>query len=35
VNFTGAAEAGELVDVEITSATSTTLGGREAALAAA
>jgi tRNA-2-methylthio-N6-dimethylallyladenosine synthase len=35
VNFAGSAAAGELVDVEIEAATSTTLGGRLAALAAA
>jgi tRNA-2-methylthio-N6-dimethylallyladenosine synthase len=35
VNFFGAARPGELVPVEITSATSTTLGGRRAALVAA
>ncbi len=35
VNFSGAAEPGELVQVEIESATSTTLGGRQAALVAA
>jgi tRNA-2-methylthio-N6-dimethylallyladenosine synthase len=34
VNFTGDARAGELVDVEITGATSTTLAGRQAALVA-
>ncbi len=33
VNFTGAARAGELTDVEITSATSTTLAGDEALIA--
>ncbi len=32
VNFDGAASAGELVDVEIESATSTTLAGHEALL---
>ena len=35
VNFDGDAAAGELVRVEITNATSTTLGGRQAALVAA
>ena len=35
VNFAGAAAPGELVDVEIVSATSTTLGGRQPALAVA
>ena len=35
VNFTGAAAAGEFVQVEITDATSTTLRGRRAALVAA
>jgi tRNA-2-methylthio-N6-dimethylallyladenosine synthase len=35
VNFAGSAAAGELVDVEIDAATSTTLGGRLRALAAA
>jgi tRNA-2-methylthio-N6-dimethylallyladenosine synthase len=35
VNFSGSARPGELVPVEITSATSTTLGGRQAALVAA
>jgi tRNA-2-methylthio-N6-dimethylallyladenosine synthase len=35
VNFIGSARPGELVDVVIESSTSTTLGGREAALAAA
>ncbi len=35
VNFSGAAEPGELVRVEIESATSTTLGGRQSALVAA
>ena len=35
VNFSGAAEPGELVHVEIESATSTTLGGRQSALVAA
>jgi tRNA-2-methylthio-N6-dimethylallyladenosine synthase len=35
VNFAGTARAGELVDVVIETATSTTLGGRQAALAAA
>jgi tRNA-2-methylthio-N6-dimethylallyladenosine synthase len=35
VNFFGTASPGELVDVEISSATSTTLGGREAARVAA
>jgi tRNA-2-methylthio-N6-dimethylallyladenosine synthase len=35
VNFTGTAEPGTLVGVEIDSATSTTLGGRQAALVAA
>ena len=34
VNFTGAAEPGELVDVRIDRATSTTLGGVQARLAA-
>ena len=32
VNFTGAARPGEMVEVEITGATSTTLGGVERAL---
>jgi tRNA-2-methylthio-N6-dimethylallyladenosine synthase len=35
VNFVGEAHAGHLVDVEITSSTSTTLGGRQRALVAA
>ena len=35
VNFSGSAESGALVDVLVESATSTTLGGREAALVAA
>ena len=35
VNFSGSASAGELVRVEIESATSTTLAGRQSALAAA
>jgi tRNA-2-methylthio-N6-dimethylallyladenosine synthase len=35
VNFTGSAEAGELVDVRIEEATSTTLKGAQAALVAA
>jgi tRNA-2-methylthio-N6-dimethylallyladenosine synthase len=35
VNFAGAAEAGELVDVQIEQATSTTLGGSRVSLAAA
>jgi tRNA-2-methylthio-N6-dimethylallyladenosine synthase len=35
VNFTGTARLGELVDVQIDAATSTTLGGRATALAAA
>jgi tRNA-2-methylthio-N6-dimethylallyladenosine synthase len=35
VNFTGFAVAGELIEVEITGATSTTLRGRRAALVAA
>ncbi len=35
VNFSGAAEPGDLVRVEIESATSTTLGGRQSALVAA
>ena len=33
VNFTGVAQPGELVDVEIASATSTTLAGEESLLA--
>jgi hypothetical protein len=35
VNFSGSARAGDLVDVVIDAATSTTLRGREAALVAA
>jgi tRNA-2-methylthio-N6-dimethylallyladenosine synthase len=35
VNFTGLAQPGELVDVEIASATSTTLAGEESLLARA
>ena len=35
VNFTGVAEPGDLVDVRIERATSTTLGGSQASLAAA
>jgi hypothetical protein len=35
VNFSGRARAGELVDVVIEAATSTTLRGREASLVAA